>query len=115
MAKTSIPDPMSRRHLIERELEPEKCIALADAYIEEGRALEAVLFLVKAGADDRLDELSRQAVAEGDAFLLKTIADDMRRDPGSDRWLALAEVADGKGKTQYAEMARRHARASEEQ
>jgi hypothetical protein len=115
MAKPSIPDPLNRRHLIEREMEPDKSIALADAYLEDGRILEAVIFLLKAGADDRLEALSDQAVSEGDAFLLKYIADGLQRDPGAERWHALAENAVGQGKARYAEMAKRHARSSEEE
>jgi hypothetical protein len=114
MAKTIIPDPMARRHLAEKEMGAEQCLALADAYLEEGRAAEAVVFLVKANADDRIEELMQSAIRDGDAFLLKLVVDESRRDCGPDRWLALAEAADAIGKLEYGEMARRHARSSEE-
>jgi hypothetical protein len=114
MAKMKIPDPMTRRHLIEKDSDAAHDLALAELYLEEGRAPEALAFLVKAGADDRLAAVADQAVAEGDAFLLKQHSDATGTDPGSDRWLALATAAEAAGKERYAEMARRHARSSDE-
>jgi len=105
---------MARRHLLEKEMEPAQALALADAYMADGRVSEAVIFLVKAGADERIDEVMEQAVRDGDAFLLKQIVDASRRECGPERWLALAEVAESAGKQRYAEMARRHARSSGE-
>lgn len=114
MAKSAVPNPLKRRHLIEEDLSEAKCLALADAYLEEGRANEAVAFLVKAGAEDRLDEMIREAIAAGDAFLVKQLADETGKDPGRDRWQATAEAAEQAGRVRYAEMARRHARSSED-
>lgn len=114
MAKKSIPDPLKRRHLIEQDMAPAESVAVADAYLEEGRAMEAITFLVKAEATDRLEALVEQAVNDGDAFLLKQLADAMGKDPGSARWNAAADTAEQTGKLLYAEMARRHARSSEQ-
>jgi hypothetical protein len=114
MAKSDIPDPLARRHLIEKDLDAAQSIALADAYLEAGRSSEAIPFLVKAGADDRLEEMMAEAVSEGDAFLLKQLAHVTRTDPGSARWLELADHAEAAGKLLYAESARRHARAGDE-
>ena len=114
MAKTLIPNPLKRRHLIEQEIDAAQCLAIADAYEAEGRRFEAVQFLVKAEARERLAALSEAAVAAGDAFLLKQVADAEGSDPGTARWTQLVEVADEKGLARYAEMARRHARRSEE-
>ena len=112
MAKKAIPDPLRRRHLIEQELGEAAAISLAESYLAEGRANEAVAFLAKADARDRIAELADEAVAQGDAFLLKQIADETGEDPGTDRWLATADAAEAAGKLRYAEMARRHARSS---
>jgi len=114
MAKSDIPDPLARRHLIEKNLDDAQAIALADAYIGTGRLVEAIAFLLKADARDRLEGLMDEAVGAGDAFLLKQIADAARLDPGPERWLALAEHAVAAGKDRYADTARRHARSAEE-
>jgi hypothetical protein len=112
LATPKIPNPMERRHLIERELEPSRSLAIADAYLADGRAPEAIAFLTKAGAQDRLESLAGEAVSEGDAFLLAQLALVLERPPSADRWTRLAEHAEAVGKLLYAEMARRHARSS---
>jgi hypothetical protein len=113
MPKTrGIPDPLRRRHLIEQTSDPAASLALAEAYLAEGRSPEAIAFLVKAGADDRLAALVEETIEAGDAFLLKQIADATGSDPGTERWLTAAERAEAAGKHRYAEMARRHARSS---
>ena len=114
MAKSSIPNPMDRRHLIEKDLDPAKSLALAEAYLADGRGSEAVVFFAKAGADDRLRALADQAVESGDAFVLAAVAAVWKDTPGVERWLKLADAAEAAGKERYAEMARRHARSSED-
>ncbi|MDE0886012.1 MAG: hypothetical protein OSB70_10810 [Myxococcota bacterium] len=114
MAKTTIPDPIKRRHLIEQDLGEAQCLALADAYEAEGRTFESLQFLEKAGAKERLTELVERAVESGDAFLLKQLSDLLGEDPGTQRWSSLAEAAERQGLGRYAEMAHRHARSSEE-
>lgn len=102
-----IPDPISRRHELEKDLDPARCITLADAYIGEGRPVEAVAFLVKAEAHDRLRELRDAAVADGDAFLVREIATALEEEPAAEAWQAVAAAAEAAGKTLYAEEARR--------
>jgi hypothetical protein len=114
VAKTQIPDPMQRRHQIEKEMDAGSSLAIAEGYMAEGRASEAIVFFVKAEAEDRLSQISEDAVNEGDAFLLKQIADASGREPGAEVWLRLSEAAVRAGKELYAEMARRHARSSED-
>ncbi len=114
MAKATIPDPLKRRHQIEQNLDEGQSLAIADAYAAEGRVFESLQFLVKAGATERLQAAGEAAVGAGDAFLLRQVADLLGEDPGAERWTALAEAADAKGLERYAEMARRHARSSEE-
>ena len=114
MAKATIPGPLKRRHQIEQNLDEGQCLAIADAYEAEGRIFESLQFLVKAGATERLRGAGELAVSAGDAFLMKQVADLLGEDPGAEQWQALAEAADAKGLELYAEMARRHARSSEE-
>jgi len=109
MAKSLIPDPLRRRHLVERELPPAQSLKLAEAYLAQGRALEAVDFLRKAGARERLAALRAEAVAAGDGFLLRVVATALGESPDRDTWLALAERADAAGKERNAADARRQA------
>ena len=113
MAKTVIPDALKRRHLMEQEADEKQSLALAEVYIEAGRVQEALSFLSKAGATNRLEDLADRAVADGDAFLLKQIGDFLSHEYESATWLSLADAADAKGKLLYAEAARRQARTSE--
>ena len=109
MAKRVIPDPLERRHLIERELEPARALTIAEAYLAEDRALEAVAFLRKAGAESRLEALWLDAVRDGDPFLLREIAQALAREPDAGAWHQLADAAAGAGKDRYAAEARRQA------
>lgn len=102
-----LPDPIARRHELEKNLDPAKCIAFAEAYVEDGRAIEAVAFLVKAEAHDRLRELANAAVTDGDAFLLREVATALEEEPEADAWRSLAAAAEAAGKTLYADEARR--------
>ncbi len=113
MAKSKIPDPLQRRHLIERELPAAQSLKLADAYLEEGRSLEAVEFLRKAGVRERLVALRAEAVAAGDGFLLRVIATALGEPSDRATWLALAESADAAGKERHAAEARRQAARGE--
>ena len=110
MAKSAIPDLMTRRHLLEKALDAKQATALADVYLAEDRAIEALAFLAKAGATDRLESLSEHAIETGDAFLLKAVleaAGDELHD--RDRWVRLEAAAEGAGKTLYAAVASRMA------
>ena len=109
MAKVAIPDPLERRHLIERPLEPARALAIAEAYRADGRALEAVAFLKKAGAAEALEATWQQALREGDAFLLREVAQALGREPDAAAWNALAETAAASGKDRYVAEARRQA------
>ncbi len=113
MAKPTLPDPLSRRHLLERELAPESALRIAEAYLAAGRRVEALAFLVKAAAHDRLRELQEAAVAEGDAFLLKETARALAEKPGVARWRLLAQAAQAAGKLRYAAEAQRQAERGE--
>jgi len=109
MAKRAIPDPLKRRLLVEEDLDPAKALALAEAYLTEGRAAEAIVFLEKAGALERLAELRDAAVGEGDVFLLRATAASLGEEVGTETWMRVAEAAEAAGKALYAHEARRQA------
>jgi hypothetical protein len=109
MARSPIPDPLSRRHLIERQLNPEAALRVAEAYLEQGRTVEAVEFLRKAGAAERLDALRREAVESGDAFLLRSVGTASGRRGSASEWRALQAAANAAGKLRYAADAGRQA------
>ncbi|MFP6641493.1 MAG: hypothetical protein VCC04_14710, partial [Myxococcota bacterium] len=73
MAKSTIPDPLKRRHLVEQELDQTQSQEIAEAYLAEGRSQEAIDFLAMAGSEEALEALADEAVASGDVFLLKQL------------------------------------------
>jgi hypothetical protein len=111
MAKKNLPDPLRRRHLVEQALDPARALQIAETYLEGGRAIEAVAFLVKAEAREHLVTLREQAVREGDAFLLREISVALAEEFDAATWQALAEAARAAGKDRYvAEASRQVAR-----
>jgi hypothetical protein len=109
VARNAIPDPLERRHLIERELDASRALAIAEAYLADGRATEAVAFLRKARAESRLEALWLEAVQGGDPFLLREIAQALGREPDAAAWRQLGDAAAAAGKDRYAGEARRQA------
>jgi hypothetical protein len=107
LAKSKIPDPLTRRHLIEGELDPARAATIAEAYLGADRVQEAVAFLGRAEDTETLEKLWQQAVSEGDAFLLREVAGVLGRSPDAATWEQLAAAADGAGKDRYAAEARR--------
>jgi hypothetical protein len=107
LARTKLPDPLARRHLLEAALEPDKAKVLAEAYLALGREIEAIDFLAKAKADVALALLETTAVERGDVFLLRRVAAALGREPGAERWRALAESAARAGRERDAESALR--------
>ena len=114
MAKqAAIPNPLERRHLIERDATPEQSLALAEAYLAEDRAWEAIAFLAKADARDRLAAIRDAAVAAGDAFLVREVTRVLRDEVPAERWRAVAQAAAAAGKERYAAQAVRLAERAE--
>ncbi len=113
MAKSKIPDPLARRHLVSHDLNESQALQYAEAYLADGRAIEAIDFLAKAGATERLAEVRSDAVAAGDAFLLRAVATLQGAPMARQEWVALAEAAEAAGKERYAEEARRYAERDE--
>jgi hypothetical protein len=109
VAKSKIPGALERRHLIVKSQDASKDLAIAEVYLDAGRAIEALEFLAKAGASERLAELRATAVREGDAFLLRRVADTAALLPTKEEWSSLAAAAEGLGKDAYATEAHRQA------
>lgn len=107
MAKSPIPNPLDRRHLVEKELSPEKASEIAEAYLAEGRSVEAVDFFAKARARDQLALLRSQAIETGDVFLLRAVVRAMEEPAARAEWSATAEAAEAAGRVRDAAEARR--------
>ena len=107
---STIPNPMERRHLLEKPMDAKQALALADAYLEEDRDVEALDFLLKAEATDRLEALAERAIEKGDGFLLKAVLEAQGADfHAPAKWDRLAKSAEDAGKTLYADLAQRMA------
>jgi hypothetical protein len=113
MPKQSIPNPLERRHLIERTATAEQSLALADAYLAADRPWEAIAFLAKADASDRLAAIRDAAVEAGDAFLVREVTRVLRDDVPAARWRQVASAAAAAGKERYAAQAERLAERAE--
>jgi len=113
VGKSKLPRPIERRHLVERDLSTAQALRYAEAYLEEGLEVDAIAFLVKAGATDQLEALRARSVEEGDGFLLRAVATAMEDPPKAEEWEALAEAAKRSGKERYATDALRHAERGE--
>lgn len=114
MARSKIPDPLTRRHLLEGELPEARALVTAQAYLAEGRTVEALDFLARAGATDELAELRAEAVAAGDFFLFRAIARAAGDPPTHEEWVAVSAAAEAAGMDRYAEDARRQVERGEE-
>lgn len=104
-----IPDPLKRRHLLESPPEGAKALAIAEAYLEEDRRLEALLFLKHAGATDRIEAILEEGIAEGDVFLVRESALLLDREMDGREWRRVAEAASAHGRDAYAADAIRQA------
>lgn len=111
MSKTRIPDPLSRRHLLEQDLAPARALAIAEAYLAEGRRFEALDFLAKAEAREALETIRGEALEGGDVFLLRETCQRLGAEVDAATWARLAAAAEAAGKLAYAEEARRVAEA----
>ena len=107
MATKKFPDPLSRRHLLEGEMDAAKAGALAKEYLEAGREIEAIEFFAKAADRDALSALQAVAVERGDVFLMKAASVGLGEEPSKDRWQELARAASEAGRDRDAESALR--------
>lgn len=113
MAKTKLPDPLSRRHLLEGQLDPVKAKSLAEAYLGVGRELDAIDFLARAGDRETLAALQEAAIERGDVFLMKAASRGLDEEPSAERWQAMAKAASAGGRQHDAESALRLAAVDE--
>lgn len=109
MAKSKLPGPIERRHLVERDLSTAQALRYAEAYLEAGRDQDAIEFLVKAEAEEQLEAMRRRSIETGDAFLLRTLSAATGVPPDHEQWRKLAEAATAAGKERYAAEAQRRA------
>ena len=113
MASTKLPDPLSRRHLLDATLEASKALELAKAYLEEGREVEAVDFLAVANAASNEEAraaliiLRDEAVERGDVFLMRVASGALDEEPSQNTWQSLADAATRAGRSKDAETAQR--------
>jgi hypothetical protein len=114
MAKGRIPNPLDRRHLVERDLAAVQALRIAEAYLEEGRKVEALDFLVKADAEDEIRALRSGAISGGDAFLLRQVAFLTGVPAEREEWRELALAAHSAGKELYAVEATRQTERGED-
>ncbi len=111
MAKSAVPNPLERRILLEKQLDPAHAGRIADAYLSQERTVEALAFLRLANAPERLGAILGEAAAAGDAFLVREACRALGRSPTKTEWQAVAEAARAAGKLRYAEQAdRQHGR-----
>ncbi len=119
MARLKLPDPLSRRHLLEGRLDEAKALALARAYLDADREVEAIDFLSAAGgagndeAAGLLRELQAAALSRGDVFLMKAVSRALAEEPSNATWRALADAASAAGRLRDAETAARLATVGE--
>lgn len=113
MKKPVIPNPLERRYLIERDAAPEASLRLAETYLAEGRGWEAIVFLQKAGARDRLAALRDEAVVAGDFFLVRELTRALGDELPAAQWRSTSEAAAAAGKERYAASAHRMAERAE--
>ena len=92
-----LPDPLARRHLLEGRIAPEKARGVAEAYLAEGREVEAIDFLARAEAHERLESLRSAALEAADVFLFRAASSALGSETPAEVWSRLAEVARAAG------------------
>lgn len=108
-----LPDPLARRHLLEGTLEAPKALALARAYLEQDREIDAIDFLAVANSGSSGDanlallKLRTEAMDRGDAFLMQEASRGLKQTPSREDWQRLADAAKCAGRTKDAETALR--------
>ena len=105
--KGALPDPLARRHELEKPLGAAEARAIGEAYLAQKRELEAIAFLKKANANDALERLCATAIERGDAFLLREVNAALAREPDLASWQRLESAAAMQGREKYAAEARR--------
>jgi hypothetical protein len=113
LANLKLPDPLSRRHLLEGGLDSTKALALAMAYLEDGRDIEAIDFLSAIDLDSStearqlLESLQSAALDRGDVFLMRAASAALDDEPSAETWRSLAAAALRADRAQDVETAER--------
>ena len=107
MARSILPDPLKRRHLLAGELDAAKARAIAEAYQNDERHVEAIAFWSKADDEAGLQAIRDLAIERGDVFLLREVSTALRATIDAGTWKRTAEAAAAAGLEAYAEEARR--------
>ena len=102
----SLPRPLARRELLYSSDTPrEVLVGLAEAYLAQGLAFDAVDFYVRAKDRAGLEKMRGVAVDAGDAFILRKVHEAAPDLVSAADWQALGEHAKQLGKETYAERA----------
>jgi len=104
MAKEGLPDPDTKRGLLHSE-KPVDCEKYGDMFFEERRYNDAVDFYAKGALKEKLLEVKKAAVEEGDYFLLKRIKKLLPEQVHEADWEKLAASAEKKGIANFAKWA----------
>jgi hypothetical protein len=105
--KGALPDPLARRHELEKPLDAAHARAVGEAYLAQQRELEAIAFLKKANENEALEKLCATAIERGDAFLLREANAALGREPDLASWQRLEGAAAMQGREKYAAEAKR--------
>jgi hypothetical protein len=114
VARSKIPNPLERRHLVARELPEARAREIAEAYQAEGRTVEAADFMEKAGSTEALEKIREEAIAAGDVFEFRLAVRMLGATPRREEWTRLADAAAAAGKLRYEVEARRQAERGED-
>lgn len=93
---------------------PAQALAIAEAYLADDRCIEAIDFLKLAAANAQLAALRDRAIADGDAFLLRAVANAQGDPPTRGDWQKLGDAATAHGRERYALEARRQLERGDE-
>lgn len=107
MKKNASPNPLERRHVLSEDLDRMRALAIAEAYMLQGRVLDSIAFFDKAKEPSRLESILLDSVEEGDAFLFRAVCELLGRESTSAQWRKLASTAETKGKLMYSAEATR--------
>ena len=107
MARSLVPDPLKRRHLLAGDLDAARASAIAEAYQAEERHIESIAFFAKAEDEAGLLKLRDLATSQGDVFLLREVSTALGVAIDEGTWMRTADAAAAAGLAAYAEEARR--------
>lgn len=103
MSKDGLPDAVTKREIVYGNRSWSLgLIECGNRCVKNGQLMDALLYYLKAGATDKIEEVVSLAVEDGNAFLLEQIERLTKEEKGKDLWEKLQENAQNKGKNAYA-------------